>query len=187
MHVNVPASLLVTRDSSLAVRQALSDHGVAGSALVLEVTETGRIDDFAAAADILEGVRELGVRVALDDFGAGHSNLNHLLRLPVDMLKLDRALVAGVAEAGRAQAISHGAVHMARRLGIPIIAEGVEQPQQAARLADLGCDYAQGFLYSPPLPRGTWRPRRPAGHRSGRRGGADAPAGQGLVKPVIPI
>ncbi len=152
VHVNVPASLLVTPGLVLAVRQALSDYGVAGSALVLEVTETGRIDDFAAAADILEGVRELGVRVALDDFGAGHSNLNHLLRLPVDILKLDRALVAGVADAGRAQAISHGAVHMARRLGIPIIAEGVEQPQQAARLAALGCDYVQGFLYSPPLP-----------------------------------
>ena len=92
VHVNVPASLLVSPGLVAAVRQALSDHGVAGSALVLEVTETGRIDDFAAAADILEGVRELGVRVALDDFGAGHSNLNHLLRLPVDILKLDRAL-----------------------------------------------------------------------------------------------
>ena len=92
-------------------------------------------------------------------------------------------------EAGRAQAISGGAVHMARRLGIPIIAEGVEQPQQAARLADLGCDYAQGFLFSPPLP----APDLAASatgrvHRSGRRRRAPTrPAGQGLVKPVIPI
>ena len=188
VHVNVPASLLVSPGLVAAVRQALSDHGVAGSALVLEVTETGRIDDFAAAADILEGVRELGVRVALDDFGAGHSNLNHLLRLPVDILKLDRALVANVADAGRAQAISDGAVHIARRLGIPIIAEGVEQPQQAARLADLGCDYVQGFLYSPPLAaRDLAASADRRARRSGRRGGADAPAGQGLVKPVIPI
>jgi EAL domain-containing protein (putative c-di-GMP-specific phosphodiesterase class I) len=128
------------------------------------------------------------VGVALDDFGAGHSNLNHLLRLPVDVLKLDRGLVAGVAEAGRAQAISHGAVHMARRLGVPVIAEGVEQPQQAARLTDLGCDYAQGFLYSPPLPAADLTSTAAAQEPGGdRRPAADTPIGQGLVKPVIPI
>ena len=188
VHVNVPASLLDTPGLVAQVQQALSDHHLPGAALVLEVTETGRIDDFAAAADILEGVRGLGVGVALDDFGAGHSNLNHLLRLPVDVLKLDRGLVAGVAEAGRAQAISHGAVHMARRLGVPVIAEGVEQPQQAARLTDLGCDYAQGFLYSPPLPAADLTSTAAAQEPGGdRRPAADTPIGQGLVKPVIPI
>jgi EAL domain-containing protein (putative c-di-GMP-specific phosphodiesterase class I) len=187
VHVNVPASLLVTPGLVGQVRHALSDHGLPGTALVLEVTETGRIDDFAAAADILDGVRRLGVRVALDDFGGGHSNLDHLLRLPVDVLKLDRALVAGVAEAGRAQAISHGAVHMARRLGIPVIAEGVERQQQAARLIDLGCDYAQGFLYSPPLPAADLASTAARPEPDREPAAADPPFGHGVVKPVIPI
>jgi diguanylate cyclase (GGDEF)-like protein len=191
VHVNVPASLVVEQALVAQVRQALARHNLPGEALVLEVTETGRIDDFAAAADVLEDVRRLGVRVALDDFGAGHSNLNHLLRLPVDVLKLDRALTAGVVEPGRAQAVSGGAVNMARRLGIPIIAEGVEQQQQAARLAELGCEYAQGFLFARPrpvaelsrsIPTDTARAAAPQGRRAARAGD-----GQGLVKPVMPI
>jgi EAL domain-containing protein (putative c-di-GMP-specific phosphodiesterase class I) len=188
VHVNVPASLLVAPGLVAQVRQALGDHGLPGTALVLEVTETGRIDDFAVAADILEGVRRLGVRVALDDFGAGHSNLNHLLRLPVDVLKLDAALVAGIADRGRAHAISDGAVHMARGLGIPLVAEGVERPQQATRLAELGCDYGQGFLYSPPLHAAELAsPAARRGPRRGRDAAGDTPIDQGLVKPVIPI
>jgi len=131
-------------------------------------------------------VRRLGVRVALDDFGAGHSNLNHLLRLPVDVLKLDRALTAGVVEAGRAQAVSGGAVHMGRRMGIPIIAEGVEQPQQATRLAELGCEYAQGFLFSAPRPLAELSPSPAHGAPKGRQAARTGEA-QGLVKPVMPI
>ncbi len=187
VHVNVPASLVAERGLAGQVRQALARNDLPGEALVLEVTETGRVDDFAAAAGVLDEVRRSGVRVALDDFGAGHSNLNHLLRLPVDVLKLDRALTAGVVEAGRAEAVSGGAVHMARRLGIPIIAEGVEQPQQAARLADLGCEYGQGFLFSPPRPAAELglfgaRAAAPDGRRAARAGD-----GQGRVKPVMPI
>ena len=189
VHVNVPASLVVEPALVGQVRRALAASGLPGTALVLEVTETGRIDDFSGAAGVLEAVRRLGVRIALDDFGAGHSNLNHLLRLPVDVLKLDRGLTEGVIEAGRAQAISGGAVEMARRLGIPIIAEGVEQPEQAARLTELGCDYAQGFLFAAPLPAselGASVPFRTA-VRQGRRTAGGGRVGQGLVKPVMPI
>jgi diguanylate cyclase (GGDEF)-like protein len=192
VHVNVPASLLADPQLVTQVRDALTHCGLSGAALVLEVTETGGIDDFATAVDVLDGVRRLGVRVALDDFGAGHSNLNHLLRLPVDILKLDRALTTEVVDPGRAQAISAGAVQMARRLRIPIIAEGVEQPEQASRLADLGCDYAQGFLFSPPLPMADLSPSAlaPVAGSPARAafGSPDGPeVGQGLVKPVMPI
>ncbi len=181
VHVNVPASLLAPGalaggDLAAAVAPALAAHGLPGGALVLEVTETGRVDDFDAAAAVLDRVRALGVRVALDDFGAGHSNLTHLLRLPVDILKLDRALVAGIGGEGRARAVSGGAVQMARGLNIPIVAEGVEQPQQVVLLRELGCQYAQGYLFSPPLPAAQLSPSpaaaaRPAAEDEERRAG----------------
>ncbi|MGZ4602990.1 MAG: putative bifunctional diguanylate cyclase/phosphodiesterase [Kineosporiaceae bacterium] len=202
VHVNVPSSLVTDRALLAQARRALDEHGLTGEALVLEVTDTGRIDDLAAAARVLEGVRRLGVRVALDDFGAGHSTMTHLLRLPIDILKLDRALTADVAGgrqergrpaarnagADRAVAISAGAVHMAHRLRIPLIAEGVEAPDQAARLVTLGCDQGQGYLFSPPLPLDDLRRagflRRSARHPAGPAGPESA---QGDVNPVIPI
>ena len=152
VHVNVGAprvgeAVLVER-----VRAALIRHRLPGRALVLEVTEGGRIEDLAAAAAVLQEVRGLGVRVALDDFGSGNSNLAYLLRLPVDLLKLDRSLTAEGPHPGRGQVVSAGAVELGRRLGIPLIAEGVEDAAQAARLAALGCEYGQGYLFAQPLP-----------------------------------
>jgi diguanylate cyclase (GGDEF)-like protein len=152
VHVNVGAprvgeAVLVER-----VRAALIRHRLPGQALVLEVTEGGRIEDLAAAAAVLQEVRGLGVRVALDDFGSGNSNLGYLLRLPVDLLKLDRSLTAAGRDPGTGQVVSAGAVDLGRRLGIPLIAEGVEDADQAAHLAALGCEYGQGYLFARPLP-----------------------------------
>ncbi|HYY09999.1 MAG TPA: EAL domain-containing protein [Kineosporiaceae bacterium] len=155
VHVNVPPSLL-TADLAASVAAALRAAGLSGQALVLEVTESGRVEDVPTASAALAAVRRLGVRVALDDFGTGYSNLTHLLGLPVDVLKLDRALAAGVVAegtgAGRAAAVVGAAVRMARQLGLTVVAEGVEEPRQAALLAELGCDHAQGYLFSPPRP-----------------------------------
>ncbi|HVN11075.1 MAG TPA: bifunctional diguanylate cyclase/phosphodiesterase [Kineosporiaceae bacterium] len=167
VHVNVPPSLVTDGALVAQVRAALDEHTLPGEALVLEVTETGRIRDLPAAARVLEGVRRLGVRVALDDFGSGQSTLTHLLRLPIDILKLDPSLTADAAGGGRTEqgrpagptagvdravAVSAGAVQMAHRLRIPLVAEGLEAPEQAARLVALGCDLGQGYLFSRPLP-----------------------------------
>lgn len=150
MHVNLTAARVIDPALVELVGGTLERHRLPGSALVLEITETDRITDFAAAADVLGQVRRLGVKLALDDFGVGYANLNHLLRLPVDILKLDRTLTAIGTD--RSEAITAGAVRIARDLGIPMIAEGLEDPAQAAWLSTLGCQYGQGFLFSQPLP-----------------------------------
>ncbi len=166
VHVNVSAARVTDPEWPARVRTALELHQLPGAALVLEITETGRIGDFTAAVHILETIRRFGVRIALDDFGAGHSNLNHLLRLPIDILKLDRALVGGDSDPARSEAISAGAVQIARRLDIPIIAEGIEELDQAARLAGLGCEFGQGHLYFEPLSSAQLRTVRGIGSRA---------------------
>jgi diguanylate cyclase len=151
MHVNLTATRVIDPALVDLVRSTLIRHRLPGSALVLEITETGRITDFDAAADVLGQVRRLGVKLALDDFGVGYANLNHLLRLPVDILKLDRTLTEVGADAARSEAITAGAVRIGRDLGIPMIAEGLEDPAQAEWLSTLGCEYGQGFLFCQPV------------------------------------
>jgi diguanylate cyclase (GGDEF)-like protein len=149
VHVNVSATRTTGARLFAAVQDALDQHDLPGSALVLEITETGRVADVAGASDVLEQIRGLGVRLALDDFGAGVSGLNYLQDLPVDIVKLDRAITT--AEVGtRGAAIRTAVVGLARDLGIDLIAEGVESQAQAMQLEKLRCDYAQGYLYSRP-------------------------------------
>lgn len=152
VHVNIGASrvtdpLLVGR-----VRRVLRRHQLPGEALVLEVTEGGRIGDLPTAAQVLNTLRRLGVRVALDDFGTGNNNLAYLLQLPIDILKLDRTLTGHGPHSGRVQMISAGTVQIGRWLGIQLIAEGVELREQADRLAGFGCEFGQGYLFSRPVP-----------------------------------
>jgi EAL domain-containing protein (putative c-di-GMP-specific phosphodiesterase class I) len=153
VHVNVTAARVTEASLVEQVRSALERSRLPGDALVLEITETSAISNFVAAAEVLQAIRRLGVHIALDDFGAGNTNLSYLLQLPIDILKLDRTLISGGASASRADAIGAGTAQIARRLGIPMIAEGIEELAQAAWLAGLGCEYGQGYLYGPPLPR----------------------------------
>jgi EAL domain-containing protein (putative c-di-GMP-specific phosphodiesterase class I) len=94
----------------------------------------------------------MGVRVWVDDFGAGYSSLLYLRRLPLDVLKIDHSFVAGVATEPEDQAIVSGIINLAHGLGLTALAEGVETPEQADTLRQLGCDLAQGFLWSRALP-----------------------------------
>ena len=149
VHVNVSATR--THDARLfaGVQDALDRFELPGSALVLEITETLRVPDQVGAADVLHQIRRLGVRLALDDFGTGYSGLSYLQDLPIDIVKLDRSITT--ADVGtRGAAIRNAVVGLARDLGIDLVAEGVETHGQAMHLAGLGCDYAQGFLYSRP-------------------------------------
>jgi diguanylate cyclase (GGDEF)-like protein len=163
VHVNVSAAR--TGDARLlaGVQDALDRYELPGAALVLEITETSRVPDLSGAADVLEEIRRLGVRLALDDFGKGYSGLSYLRDLPADIVKLDRSITT--AEVGsRSAAIRHAAVTLAKDLGIDLIAEGVETPGQAMQLVGMGCDYAQGYLYSRPRFLADMRlvPERPA-------------------------
>lgn len=120
--------------------------------LCLEVTETVLLEDIEAMALRLTALKALGVRLAVDDFGTGYASLNYLQRLPVDILKVDRAFIAGLGVDEKNLAIVQSLINMGRRIGLTVVAEGVENAEQLAVLRQLGCDMAQGFHMARPLP-----------------------------------
>lgn len=153
-YVAVNLSSVQLRDDGIVNRVAdlLTVHGLPGSSLCLEVTESTAMQDPAASARILAKLRRLGVRIALDDFGAEYSSLAYLKRLPVTMLKIDKSFVDSLVEEDTADSsLIAAVVAMAGSLGITTVAEGVETSEQARRLLGLGVDAVQGFLYSRPV------------------------------------
>ncbi|HLH66115.1 MAG TPA: EAL domain-containing protein [Solirubrobacteraceae bacterium] len=134
-----------------SVRTALRASGLDPGSLVLELTESVLAGEDDALPDTLEQLRALGVRLALDDFGTGYSSLSHLSRLPLHALKVDRSFVAGLGSKPRDSAITAAIVAMSRALSLSVVGEGVETAEQAAELARLGCDLAQGYLFSKPV------------------------------------
>jgi EAL domain-containing protein (putative c-di-GMP-specific phosphodiesterase class I) len=119
---------------------------------VLEVTESAMVEDAEAAGEALEALAGLGVRVAVDDFGTGYSSLLSLRRYPISVLKIDRAFVAGVASNADDHAICASVVSLGQAVDAMTIAEGVETLEQLAALESMGCQRAQGFLWSPGVP-----------------------------------
>jgi diguanylate cyclase (GGDEF)-like protein len=143
--VNAAAAQLEDLSFVQLVRDLLARYQLAGSALILEVTETGATS--ATARPVLEQISALGVRIALDDFGTGFATLDNLRRLPIQVLKLDRSFVAGVTSAGADRAIVRVTIDLADTLGMSVIAEGVETEEQAQALVRLGCQALQGHLF----------------------------------------
>jgi diguanylate cyclase (GGDEF)-like protein len=152
--VNVSPLELATADFPAAVRDALARAGVAPGRLELEVTESAALDPGGLAAATLTETRATGVRVALDDFGSGYSNLAHLARLPVDRVKLDAGLVRDLERRRDARAIAAAVVALAGEIGLGVTAEGVERSGQLDLLRAMGCDEGQGFLFSAAVPAG---------------------------------
>ena len=151
--VNVSARQMATPDFVDTVHEILTDTGLHPDSLGLEITERLLLAETPGTALTIELLQALGVRLLLDDFGTGYSSLRYLQRYPLDGLKVDRAFVAGLGDAGDGDgAIVEAIVGMARALGMGVIPEGVETDGQLERLAALGCDHAQGFLLSKPLP-----------------------------------
>ena len=132
------------------VAAVLDDTGVPPEALVLEITESVFIRDLHAAVRRLHALRRLGVRIAIDDFGTGFSSLNSLSRLPIDMVKIDKAFVDGIGT--RYDAVVRAVVDVAEAFDLAVVAEGVERPEQVDRLLALGCRVGQGFLLGRPAP-----------------------------------
>jgi EAL domain-containing protein (putative c-di-GMP-specific phosphodiesterase class I) len=135
------------------VQRALDAAGLPPDALVVEVTETALADDEPAIIASLDALRALGVRVALDDFGSGYSSVGLLARLPVDILKIDRAFTQGIGTAEGASLVTL-MVGVGRTLGLDLVAEGVEDAALAARMAGLGCDHQQGWYHGRPVAAG---------------------------------
>ncbi|TPG15248.1 bifunctional diguanylate cyclase/phosphodiesterase [Sphingomonas koreensis] len=124
----------------------IDTSGFPRNRLTVEITESGLIDDLGAAAGLLTTLRSAGCRVAIDDFGTGYSSLAYLKALPLDYLKIDKKLAQDIAGTPRDRVVVRGVIEMARSLGLAVIAEGVETPEQLDLLAKEGCNYYQGFL-----------------------------------------
>jgi EAL domain-containing protein (putative c-di-GMP-specific phosphodiesterase class I) len=143
--VNVAPKELLTARYPERVAATLQKHALDPERLVIEVAETWIAEDVPAIVASLAGLRKLGVRAALDDFGAGHASLSHLRRLPVDMLKLDRTLINKPAEHAVGPAVIDVVVSLGRRLGLEIIAKCLETEDEIERARRAGCLYGQGF------------------------------------------
>jgi EAL domain-containing protein (putative c-di-GMP-specific phosphodiesterase class I) len=117
----------------------------------LEITETSLMGDAETSLLALRRLSEVGLKLAVDDFGTGYSSLWQLARLPVNVLKIDRAFIDGVDEKAENRLLVKAIVSLGRALNLGLVAEGVETSGQSAELASLGCDHAQGYFYHPPL------------------------------------
>jgi diguanylate cyclase (GGDEF)-like protein/PAS domain S-box-containing protein len=150
--VNVSARQFESSDLGAVVQAMLDRTGMNPSCLHLEITETAIITVHPDVLHQLHAVRELGVEIGLDDFGTGYASLTHLSRLPLSFVKIDQTFVHGMETVGGDERIVSAVVDLAANLGLRSIAEGVETPGQLARLRELGCDQAQGYLFAHPLP-----------------------------------
>ncbi len=150
--VNLSASSLVDQQLPVRVAAMLEVRGLPPSSLQLEITEDFLMADRSRAQVILAGLRSRGIRVAVDDYGTGYSSLSYLKELPVDDLKLDKSFLADVTQDERAFAIVRSTIMLAHSLGLRLVAEGVEDAETSAKLADAGCDVEQGWHYAKALP-----------------------------------
>jgi EAL domain-containing protein (putative c-di-GMP-specific phosphodiesterase class I) len=152
VHVNISARRLGRMDLEATVAWAVRRHRLEPSRLVLELTENGGSADVPGAAEAVSRIRTSGVSVALDDCSASVNVLRQLHTLPIDVIKLDAMLLGSDDGTWRAEAVCRSIMEFSRQLSLKVIAEGVETVAQARWLPDLGCEFAQGYLYAPPLP-----------------------------------
>ncbi|MFG1677796.1 putative bifunctional diguanylate cyclase/phosphodiesterase [Micromonospora sp. NPDC049282] len=150
--VNLAARTLNDQHFPALVRDLLAEYGVPPQRLTLEITESGVLDGTERPIPTLRSLRDLGVRLSVDDFGTGNSSLAQLRRLPVHEVKVDRSFVQGMATDPGDLAIVNAVVTLSQQFGLTVVAEGVESELTLELLQDIGCEIGQGFLFSRPLP-----------------------------------
>ncbi|MDP9385931.1 MAG: EAL domain-containing protein [Actinomycetota bacterium] len=151
MAINVSARRLVTGDLAGTIARVAEETAVDPRRLEVEITETVAIEHEPDAVEAIVRVRALGVRVAIDDFGMGHSALSRLQTFPVDRLKIDRSFVAALVHGGERGSLVDAMIAMGRSLGLDVVAEGVETEEHLQALRSLGCQSGQGYLFSKPV------------------------------------
>jgi diguanylate cyclase (GGDEF)-like protein/PAS domain S-box-containing protein len=151
MHVNLSGRQLEEQRLVGEVVHALEASRLSPRLLTLEITETVLVTDVEAMSGRLRELKGLGVLLAIDDFGTGYSSLSYLRRFPIDMLKIDKAFVDGIGQGREDTALAHAIIKLSHTLQLHTVAEGIEQPEQAAQLAALGCRDGQGYYFSRPL------------------------------------
>jgi len=133
------------------IGQTLERYRIHPSLLTCEITESAAMEDTSATQETFRQLGRMGVHVSIDDFGTGYSSLAYLRQLPAEELKIDRAFVTDLENSADARAIVDAVVRLAHALGLKVVAEGVETPQQQRILVELGCDELQGFLFARPM------------------------------------
>ena len=149
--VNVSSQQFLEPGFADVVRTALEETGLPPVSLELEITESSLLRDVEVTVNTLSSLKELGVRLAIDDFGTGYSSLSYLKQFPIDRLKIDRSFVRDIVSDPNDAAITSAVIGIARSMGVRVIAEGVETPDQLEVLASKGCDEVQGFHLSRPM------------------------------------
>ncbi|WP_293419109.1 bifunctional diguanylate cyclase/phosphodiesterase [Phenylobacterium sp.] len=150
--VNLSARQLLDPHLSAKVERTLARHGLPPQALELELTETAAMADGERTVRLFSTLRDLGVSLAIDDFGSGYSSLSYLKNLPFDKLKIDREFVTQADRRRDSRAICRALIELGRGLDLQVLAEGVETPEEVAALQALGCHIFQGYRFSRPLP-----------------------------------
>lgn len=154
LSINLSARQFRQDDLAASIRSALDSAGIEGSRLAFELTESMVMHDVENTLLTLRELKNLGATISLDDFGTGYSSLSYLKRFPIDTLKIDRSFVRDIHQDKDDAAIAHAVIAMAHKLGIRVIAEGVETQAQLDLLRNFGCDELQGYLFSRPVPAG---------------------------------
>lgn len=150
------------------IQRALEESQLAPELLELEVTENVLMSGTGRAIETLGEIRDMGVRVAIDDFGTGYSSLRYLRELPINKVKVDRSFITDITDNSGNAAIVQGIITMAHHLGLRVVGEGVETPEQAQDLEQRGCDFLQGFLFYRPMPLSDLDPAIASGKRHAR-------------------
>ncbi|HET6792918.1 MAG TPA: GGDEF domain-containing phosphodiesterase, partial [Acidimicrobiales bacterium] len=152
LSVNLSARQFLDEGLPGDVARILAETGLPPDQLCLEITESVLMADVSTTMSALQELKDLGVRLAIDDFGTGYSSLSYLKRFPVDVVKIDRSFVSDLGHHTVDSEIVGAVVRLAGRLGMSVVAEGVEDTTQLERLVRLGCPFIQGYLFSPPQP-----------------------------------
>ncbi|WP_290704837.1 bifunctional diguanylate cyclase/phosphodiesterase [Amphritea sp.] len=150
--INVSSYQFKKNNIPLLVGKALERFGLSPNRLVLEITESLMLNDDKCILEQLEELRRMGVGISIDDFGTGYSSLSYLHKYPISTLKIDRAFVNDLTSNKQSRALVTAIIAMSKSLGLKMVAEGIEEEQQAAILSQEGCTFFQGFLFSKPLP-----------------------------------
>jgi diguanylate cyclase (GGDEF)-like protein len=155
--VNISARDLMSRELPDWVVELLARHEVPAALLSLEITESGFMEDPTHARVILDRLAAIGVQLSIDDYGTGYSSLNYIMQLPVNELKIDRSFVMQMSDRASLATIVRSTIELGHSLGLKVVAEGVEDRASLGQLRELGCDSAQGYFISPPLPAEAFR------------------------------
>jgi EAL domain-containing protein (putative c-di-GMP-specific phosphodiesterase class I) len=154
ININISGKQLTQPDFIASVENTLHETGVDAKYIILEITESAIVENKEAAIETCNQLRELGIHIQIDDFGIGYSSLSYLSQFPISALKIDQSFIGKMTENSNETNIVHAIVSLSHRLGVDVIAEGVETAVQLDQLKSIGCEYIQGFYISKPLNKG---------------------------------